>query len=87
MPRRTRYVDNAYYVDLGARLRLTRKKAKITQEAMSKLIDDQGGVTFQQIQKYELGTNRIPVDRLVKWSIVCSVPLIELLPHDERIMA
>jgi len=32
-------------------------------------------VTFQQVQKYEKGSNRIPVDRLISLSKYLDVPL------------
>jgi transcriptional regulator with XRE-family HTH domain len=40
---------------VGARIRLLRKGRKISQEEFGKAIV----VTFQQVQKYEIGENRI----------------------------
>lgn len=53
-------------VDLhvGKRLRLIRQVRGITQQKLA----DQVGVTFQQIQKYEKGTNRIGASRLFEFS-------------------
>ena len=48
---------NAY---LGRRLCFIRKTLKISQQELADLI----GVTFQQIQKYEKGANKISVSRL-----------------------
>ena len=48
----------------GARLRAVRADRGISQSALGDAI----GVTFQQIQKYEKGTNRISISRLV---IIC----------------
>lgn len=45
---------------IARRLRLARQAAGITQEAMGELL----GLTFQQVQKYEKGTNRISAGRL-----------------------
>ncbi len=53
-------------VDLhvGKRLRLIRQVRGITQQKLA----DRVGVTFQQIQKYEKGTNRIGASRLFEFS-------------------
>ena len=51
-------------VEVGARIRRMRTmhpKGKMSQERLGDLV----GVTFQQIQKYEKGTNRIGISRLV----------------------
>src|ERR1700704_6080108 len=46
--------------EVGARLREYRIRAGLSQEALGAMI----GVTFQQIQKYEKGTNAIATARL-----------------------
>jgi transcriptional regulator with XRE-family HTH domain len=43
------------------------------------------GITFQQIQKYEKGTNRIASGRLLKIASLLSVPLILLFKGSEII--
>ena len=48
---------------ISARIRERRQLAGLTQKDLAQKI----GVTFQQLQKYEAGTNRVPVSRL--WSI------------------
>ena len=45
---------------IGARIRIARKAANMSQEALG----DALGVTFQQVQKYERGTNRVGGSRL-----------------------
>ncbi|WP_413204175.1 helix-turn-helix domain-containing protein [Rhodospirillum sp. A1_3_36] len=45
---------------MGRRIRLRRRLLKISQEALGQAI----GVTFQQIQKYEKGQNRVGCGRL-----------------------
>ena len=45
---------------VGARIRLLRKRRKMSQTELGKAV----GVTFQQIQKYENGKNRIGAGRL-----------------------
>ncbi len=47
-------------VQIGANLRAFRKRACITQRQAASLI----GVSYQQLQKYEQGTNRISADYL-----------------------
>ena len=48
-------------VALGARVRLRRKELRMSQTELAGAL----GITFQQIQKYERGTNRISFSRLV----------------------
>lgn len=49
---------------LGQRVRDRRHEIGMTQERLAELL----GVSFQQVQKYEKGTNRIACSRLVKIS-------------------
>jgi transcriptional regulator with XRE-family HTH domain len=51
---------------IGARIRLRRKMMRMSQSELAGRI----GVTFQQLQKYEKGVNRIGASRLVQ---ICSV--------------
>ena len=48
-------------IQIGLRLRAYRKAANITQEKLGKAL----GVTFQQIQKYENGKNRLSGSRML----------------------
>lgn len=66
MPKPFAKPDDAH---VGARLRDQRLKMKITQTALA----DEIGVTFQQVQKYEKGTNRISASRLVQIARVLKV--------------
>ena len=51
----------------------------MTQQALATRL----GVTFQQLQKYENGTNRIPVDRLVSLANYLEAPLSQFVaPSD-----
>lgn len=59
---------------VGERLRMYRIKAAMTQEVLGKHI----GVTFQQIQKYEKGTNRIGASRLQQISQILDIPVSSL---------
>ena len=66
-PRSANPVD----VHVGTRVRLRRQVLKMSQERLG----DQLGVTFQQVQKYERGANRIGASRLWKISDVLNVPV------------
>ena len=66
-PRSANPVD----VHVGTRVRLRRQVLKMSQEKLG----DQLGVTFQQVQKYERGANRIGASRLWKISDVLNVPI------------
>ena len=59
---------------IGANLRRMRKAAKISQTELGRRI----GVTFQQVQKYELGQNRLSVDRMHDIHVVTGWPIIEM---------
>ena len=49
-------------VALGGRIRLRRRELGLSQDQLARKI----GITFQQIQKYEHGTNRVSFSRLVE---------------------
>jgi transcriptional regulator with XRE-family HTH domain len=56
---------------VGGRVRMRRLKLGITQERLA----DQLGLTFQQVQKYEKGTNRISASRLQQLCQILGVPI------------
>ena len=60
---------NPIDVHVGTRLRLRRQVLKMSQERLGNKL----GVTFQQIQKYERGSNRVGASRLWKISQVLNV--------------
>jgi transcriptional regulator with XRE-family HTH domain len=59
---------------VGRQLRRCRETANVTQTMLANKV----GVTFQQIQKYEGGANRIAASRLVAFAEFLEVPLIRL---------
>ena len=72
--------DNWFYIELGKKLKQARKTKinnfsgksyVVTQTAVAKSIN----TTFQQVQKYEKGTNRIPIISLVKIAKFLERPL------------
>lgn len=56
---------------VGQRLRLRRSIMGISQEKLAEVV----GITFQQIQKYENGANRISASRLFQFSNILEVPV------------
>lgn len=60
-------------VDLyvGSRVRMRRTVLGLSQEKLA----DQLGITFQQVQKYENGSNRVGSSRLYAISRILSVPV------------
>ena len=73
----TRPVRTATAVDahVGRRVRLLRKQRGLSQQQLAEAI----GVTFQQVQKYERGTNRISASTLVAISQCLAVRPADLL--------
>src|ERR1700744_3319944 len=56
---------------VGARVRMRRMMLSMSQEKLG----DALGLTFQQVQKYEKGTNRIGASRLQQISQILQVPV------------
>lgn len=77
---------NADDVALGAAIRQRRMLLCLSQETLAEQI----GVTFQQVQKYEKGANRVSWSRLVQIAsaLECSVPqLMNLTDADKNDLA
>jgi transcriptional regulator with XRE-family HTH domain len=62
---------NPIDVHVGRRLRLRRTLLGMSQERLAQLL----GLTFQQIQKYERGVNRIGSSRLYELGQILDVPI------------
>jgi transcriptional regulator with XRE-family HTH domain len=56
---------------IGARVRKRRREKGLSQVALAQKL----GVTFQQVQKYETGTNRISAASLYEISKLLGVPM------------
>ena len=56
---------------VGSRVRMRRMMLSMSQEKLG----DALGLTFQQVQKYEKGTNRIGASRLHQISLILQVPI------------
>lgn len=76
-------------VHVGNRLRVRRTLLGVSQEKLAKDI----GLTFQQIQKYERGMNRISAGRLYQFSKILNVPLdyffnqFPLVEHENQVLS
>lgn len=62
---------NPIDIHVGSRVRLRRMLVGMSQEKLG----DKMGLTFQQIQKYEKGANRIGASRLYRLSRILDVPV------------
>ena len=62
-------------VAMGAAIRLRRKQLKISQEMLA----ERCGVSFQQVQKYENGANRVSFSRLVQIAHALGLRLSDLV--------
>ena len=74
---------NPIDVHVGKRLRLRRTLLGMSQERLGELL----GLTFQQVQKYERGVNRIGSSRLFELGQILDVPVsffFDDMPGDGR---
>lgn len=62
-------INNPVDVYVGTRLKVKRSEMGISQDKLGKLT----GITFQQIQKYEKGSNRIGSSRLYEFAKILGV--------------
>jgi transcriptional regulator with XRE-family HTH domain len=75
-------------IEIGGKIKEFRKRKGLSQEALAELM----GLSFQQIQKYESGVNRLNTDKLQAIANILSVPVasffedqpIEALPFSEQ---
>lgn len=68
-------IPNPLDTALGARIRLRRLELGLTQDDLAQTI----GVTFQQVQKYEHGANRVSVSRLIEIAQTLKCSAAELI--------
>ena len=69
--KKTKGVPDEIDKHVGQKLKTRRLLLGMSQENMA----EQVGITFQQVQKYERGTNRISASRLLKFSKILDVPV------------
>lgn len=73
-------VDVAFDAEVGRRIRLARLAAGLSQGELAAGV----GVTFQQLQKYEKGLNRVAASRLVAISRVLGLRPYVFLDQEEE---
>jgi transcriptional regulator with XRE-family HTH domain len=61
---------------IGAKVRAYRKARGLTQSQLAEAC----GVSFQQVQKYERGVNRVSASMLIRISEYLKIPVIDFLP-------
>jgi transcriptional regulator with XRE-family HTH domain len=64
-------------VHVGARIRQRRLLLGLNQETLANGL----GVTFQQVQKYESGANRVSASRLLAIAEILGVPIEDFFPN------
>ncbi|MCV9963208.1 helix-turn-helix domain-containing protein [Pararhizobium sp. BT-229] len=64
-------IPNSIDVHVGGRIRFRRTMLGLSQEKLG----DSLGITFQQVQKYEKGTNRVGASRLQNIASILGVPI------------
>ncbi len=62
-------------ISLGSRIRLRRRELDLSQDQLARQV----GITFQQIQKYEHGTNRVSFSRLVEIARALHCGLMDII--------
>lgn len=81
MPAKSRPAKRPSSIDIavGRNVRIWRLAKGLSQAQLATRL----GVTFQQIQKYEVGANRIGTGRLVKLAAILGVPIAALFDGTE----
>src|ERR1700732_2595181 len=67
-------------IELGKRIRLRRVEQRISQAELG----EQLGVSFQQVQKYEKGVNRVGASRLQQIAAALDVPVTFFYDSDSK---
>jgi len=72
---------NAIDIAVGMRIRLEREAKQMSQGKLG----DALGVSFQQVQKYEKGTNRVSASRLTDIARILGTPVERLISDGKRL--
>jgi len=70
-PRKNQRSTGSHDIEIGKRIRLRRVEQGLSQDELGKAL----GVTFQQVQKYERGVNRVGAWRLQQIATALDVPV------------
>ena len=68
--------------EIGGRIKKRRIELGISQEKLADLL----GVTYQQVQRYENGTNRLNVENIQLIADILSLPVSHFFAADEILM-
>jgi transcriptional regulator with XRE-family HTH domain len=68
--------ETAVDVKIGEQIRSRRMLMSLSQAELGKKL----GISFQQIQKYEKGTNRVSASRLAEIAGILKCPITDLMP-------
>lgn len=68
------------YAEVGTRIGQVRREGEWTQEALSEAV----GISQNMVARIEAGYRRVPLHTLAAIAEALEVPLVELLPSDER---
>jgi transcriptional regulator with XRE-family HTH domain len=71
-----RKMPNPIDIEVGKRIRVYRQQAGLSQTQLGDALK----LTFQQVQKYEKGLNRVAPSRLEVIAQVCGVPVSAFMP-------
>ena len=71
-----RKMPNPIDIEVGKRIRVYRQQAGLSQTHLGDALK----LTFQQVQKYEKGVNRVAPSRLEVIARVCGVPVSVFMP-------
>ena len=74
MPRKVETLADPIDIGVGARIRLLPKVRGLSQQSLA----EAAGVTFQQIQKYERGSNRVSASMLARIAAALQTPVAEM---------
>ena len=70
-------------VEVGARIRIRRRLLSVSQQELAQALD----LTFQQVQKYEKGVNRVSASMLVRIARRLDTTVAALVGEDEAAVA
>ncbi len=80
MPRPTPVTLDPIDAFIGQAVRARRIEIGVSQNALAKAL----GLSFQQVQKYELGENRIAASRLIHIARTLKCKITDLIPEADR---
>jgi transcriptional regulator with XRE-family HTH domain len=66
---------------VGKQVKCYRLQKRLSQTEVAEAL----GITFQQVQKYEKGSNRISSSRLSRIAALLEVPIVALFPKDDQV--